>query len=500
MSTDQDVPAWSLPWGGREPRKWQAEAVPLALAAIESGKRGVVTAIMGSGKSIAQARLCALTAGRVVVTVPTVALVDQMAATIAEQCDPETVGRYFTHAKEADRRITVCCYPSLPQLVADPAFTPPDLWIADECHRTASETVTASIGAFAPKASIGFSATPFRADESEELALFDHEVYSYGAAQAMADGVVVRFDARPWTGAEKTDLDDACDAMIRGVLPEGPGLVNAKDIDNAEAYAARLTAAGIKAAAVHSRMDRTAVKATMDALKAGELACVVHVNMLSEGVDYPWLRWLCLRRPVQSRVRFCQEVGRVLRAYPGKTKAILLDPHDTLGRFSLSYEAILAGMGQDKPSNPFDDELEEAQELMRIAKEDKKQIAKLIKAWRRYLRALYFAGMGCGAIVVKVSSTSWRPSDPSESQLNYIGKGLAAMMRDTTIPIGHRKMLGEILHNARSMTRGDSSDMLSILFAFANARRERTDLWSKMLKTVAGDWRAQIDADSRSAA
>ena len=141
----------------------------------------------------------------------------------------------------------------------------------------------------------------------------------------------------PWQG-ESVDIDTACLAMIRDVMRSGPGLCNARDIVDAEAYAAILTANGIKAAAVHSRCNRADVTATMDRLKQGELACVVHVNMLAEGVDYPWLMWLCMRRPVQSRVRFCQEVGRVLRACDGKTKAILLDPHDLMNRFSLSYE------------------------------------------------------------------------------------------------------------------------------------------------------------------
>ena len=38
-------------------------------------------------------------------------------------------------------------------------------------------------------------------------------------------------------------------------------------------------------------------------------------SLLAEGVDLPWLEWLCLRRGAGSRVRLAQEVGRVVRTY-----------------------------------------------------------------------------------------------------------------------------------------------------------------------------------------
>jgi hypothetical protein len=74
--------------------------------------------------------------------------------------------------------------------------------------------------------------------------------------------------------------------------------------------------------------------------------------MLQEGVDLPWLRWLCLRRPAASRVRFAQEVGRVLRAAPGKAEAVIFDPHDLFASHALSYEAVLSGMAEESTATP----------------------------------------------------------------------------------------------------------------------------------------------------
>ena len=50
-----DKPAWL----GKEPRGWQAAALEKAEAALRQGKRGVVRACTGSGKSLLQAELVA---------------------------------------------------------------------------------------------------------------------------------------------------------------------------------------------------------------------------------------------------------------------------------------------------------------------------------------------------------------------------------------------------------------------------------------------------------
>lgn len=462
-------------WPTTTPRRWQAEALPLALASIKAKRRGVVSAVMGSGKSVLIAEVCASGKGRVVVTVPSIALVEQLHGTIAARCGAE-VGRYYTHAKEADKRVTICCLPSLPQMVADPAFTPPALWIADEAHKTEAPTVLASHSALQPVASLGFSATPFLADEDAALSLWQEIVYSYTAADAMADGVVVPVELLHWTGGEVA-LDVAAVAKIREVLHHGPGLANAVDIADAESFALVLQSHAIKALAIHSRLNRAEQAARIQALRDGEIAALVHVSLLTEGVDLPWLRWMAMRRPVGSRVRFCQEVGRLLRSSPGKDRAYLIDLHDLFGSFGLTYEAAL-GEGMAKAAKAKLPPDEQAAADVVDSDFGREPIA-AVKAWRRYLRTLVSAFAAAGIVEPKISGKAWRSCEPSDKQQGAVRWAMAGHKSDTNLPLAHRKALAVVAEHAAELNRGDVSDLLTIGFALRDRRKERL-AWPKL--------------------
>lgn len=465
-------------WGGVTPRAWQADALPKALAAIRAGERGIVRAIMGSGKSVMIAQVCASGRGRVLVTVPTMALVDQLAATIERRC-PGEVGRYYTHAKQAGERITIACMDSLPRLAVDPAWPgPPALWICDEAHKSESNTVLEANSAIQPLRAIGFTATPFRSKRTEELSLWTSIVYDYGVKEAMRDKVLVPYRLVHWQGGEAT-TDQACLQMIAD-LGMGHGLVNAANIEDAEAFARTLTGRGIPAQAVHSRRHPERNKATLEQLRTGALRCIVHVNMLSEGIDLPWLRWLCLRRPVGSKVRFCQEVGRVLRSAPGKTEAVLLDPMDLFNGFGLTYEAVLAGGAAPVGEPPeFGDAEADAIEAAR-QEPDGIRMAKQLAAWRAYLRRLYHGALVAGVIEQKIRGTSWRYEAPSPKQLDNVRHAVSGLSRDLFTPPRHRKLLAEIADHAIDMRRGDVSDLMTVCFALRDGRRSGESVWQRI--------------------
>jgi len=400
-------------WGGREPRAWQADALPLVLGAIEARVPSIVRAVTGSGKSVLIAEVIAsrlphLRAGEVIlVSTPTQALTAQLVDTIGVRVGRDLVGAYYQHARRVDTPVIVVCHASLygevdlvcPLCATVPAvgvrwLTGQDakdvraawvagvagalrtsrcldleahrnadvaslasgltralahrgltvaLHIADECHKTVTAAFGAHISHARPDALIGFTATPYRSKAEERLSHFDEVVYDYGLAQAIRDKVILLPTLIPYSGTSER-ANDACLEMILAHLerhPGSPGVVSADSIVDAEGYADLLSKAGVRAEAIHSRLARDEQVSLLERLRVGALDALVHVRLLVEGVDLPWLEWLCMRSASCSRVRFAQEVGRVVRSHQGKTQCWVMDVHDLWGKLSLDYEAVL---------------------------------------------------------------------------------------------------------------------------------------------------------------
>lgn len=313
-------------------RTWQTEALAALESAWGRNERPLLHACTGAGKSRLLAEICSRTMGKILLTTPTQALVDQLSATIAAHCGRGQVGRVYQYAYEPNRRIVVTCHNSLAKALSGASY---DVWLADEAHRlegddlrTIQQGITASLAA-------GLTATPFRGDQ-RGLQTWTELAYSYTSHDAVRDGVLVPWRVVRWDGTGTDDTDDIVAGWVRGA--GGRGIVSAVSISDAEEYAAKL---GSNAAAVHSRLPKSEITRRVKQLANGELQCLVHVNLLTEGIDLPWLEWLALRRRVSSPVRLVQEVGRVLRASPGKTHATLYDPHDALGALGLTHAAAL---------------------------------------------------------------------------------------------------------------------------------------------------------------
>jgi superfamily II DNA or RNA helicase len=372
-------------------RRWQAEALPLALAALTPERRGVIRAATGAGKSILQATLLKealpLLADdeHVVVTVPSQQLVEQLAGTLRAHLGEDQVGRYYASHKEL-RRVIVTCHPSLYRH-ADPAPYCADchpypgdvhltggravterqrlyahavagaegcahqehvtvaipcatsglatlglrvgLWLADECHKTEVDSVLNWALKAQPRLRLGFTATPWRGSERSQISSFEEVLYDYGPGHAIDDGVLhLPACVTPDATTAGLPLPEAVTELVRAHLARhpGPGVISTRTITECEELAAHLAAEGIRALPIHSRQDRATQEARITALRTGELDCLTYVSLLCEGVDFPWLEWLCLARPGTSRVRFPQEIGRVMRTCKGKHAAYVLDP------------------------------------------------------------------------------------------------------------------------------------------------------------------------------
>ncbi len=66
-------------------------------------------------------------------------------------------------------------------------------------------------------------------------------------------------------------------------------------------------------------------KAILARVASGETTVISNVGILCEGWDFPACRVLILARPTKSLIRHIQMSGRVLRPFPGKDRALILD-------------------------------------------------------------------------------------------------------------------------------------------------------------------------------
>lgn len=318
-------------------RRWQAECLPLAIQWLQDATdKPVIRAIMGAGKSEIIKRLAEHAAPLMPVVVATSRrrLVRQLEQQLG-------CGVYYGSKKRPDR-ITVTTYNSVAKLAGH--IESGALLICDECHRTDNDRMDRALDALQPAARIGLTATPGR------LAKWDRILYDYNAKQALADGVIVPWIAHTYAteSMEPVELDNACVEMTREAIGFGPTLVDAASIEDAERFAGMLQAGGIRAAAIHSKLPDRVSRDLPEKLRTGEIDALVHIDMLTEGADFPWLHCLVMRRPTASVIRFAQQVGRALRGCEGKEVAHLFDPLLMLDDFGLDFDAVFESDQSDE--------------------------------------------------------------------------------------------------------------------------------------------------------
>lgn len=463
------------------------ESAPVVMRAYHGHKHGIVRAATGSGKSVLLgliARSIPLTSRveRIVITVPTQTLIRQLKETFRSLQTP--VSAFYAEEKDIYHPILLTCNASVESLYR--TITRKKLhvtaWIADECHRTESPTMKAWAESWPDAWRLGCTATPHRATYRERLTLYDHLLYEYTAEQALADGVIVPPSILPYR-REQTPQGEACieailgEPQIRGL----PGLVSAWNIDDATFFAQKLSKAGCRAAPIHGEQPPHLQKRLIEALRRGTLGALVHVDLLTEGAVLPWLRWLCMRRAAKdratSRNRFIQEVGRVLRAYPGKNEALILDPHDLFNRLQLTYAAVLGQETEVRAEEAGQTDAEDARKgkhggrrgtegssaLERIAT---MEIAGALRE-RQVLRAMAMK-LRLQGLIPPTANALQRDQPPTREQIRALGVALRdAKEAEATVSPRIRTLLSHLAREGvrSELTAGDLEDLLGVLAA-----------------------------------
>ena len=218
--------------------RWQFEAL---ISWLRCGRRGIVEAVTGSGKTNVALAATADANRRglfVLVVVPSRVLMNQWALCLAEALPDCQIGRlgdnFSDEVNGCDILVTTRHSASTRHPL--PPTKAGGLIIADECHGFGGETLRQSL-IHDYQERLGLTATLERSDQAVEntlLPYFGGVCYRYDFGQAIADGVCaqprVAFTAVPLAEEERIEYDDIETSLVqaRQVLrtipdmPQGP--------------------------------------------------------------------------------------------------------------------------------------------------------------------------------------------------------------------------------------------------------------------------------------
>lgn len=270
---------------------------------------------------------------------------------------------------ELDRDLVFASIQTLsrPENLADPILSRFDYVVIDEFHHAAAQSYQRVLQVLAPRFLLGLTATPYRADNRDILALCNGNLaYQVGLFEAIAFGWLVPFryhgvaDVVTYTDDLLTTQKtyDTAKLTLRFNTPERVQAAIAKyrehdsraalgfcvSIAHADFMSDRFTAAGIPAASVHSgaaSMDRADA---IDALASGKLRVLFTVDLFNEGVDIPVVDLVMFLRPTESLTVFLQQLGRGLRLHEGKAHLTVLD---FIGNYRNAHYKLPILAGQD---------------------------------------------------------------------------------------------------------------------------------------------------------
>lgn len=249
------------------------------------------------------------------------------------------------------------------------AYFPKDVFdyiIVDEFHHAAAETYKKVLNYFQPKFLLGLTATPYRMDNEDILALCDDNLlfelnlpsaihrdvlcpYQYYGIYDEIDYSAIKMNNGTYDTKEleKSYGLHQREALVYEKYQEYGGthtLGFCVSINHAEKMAAYFREKGILAEALHSQStggrSREQVQA---AFRNEEVSVLFTVDMFNEGVDIKEVDTVMFLRPTESYVIFLQQLGRGLRKHEKKEKLTVID---FIGNYKRAHykPLLLAGM------------------------------------------------------------------------------------------------------------------------------------------------------------
>ncbi len=251
-------------------------------------------------------------------------------------------------------------------------ITDAKLVIVDEAHHTTAASylrILESLGCLAEDTevlTIGFTATPDRADGVGLGRVFEEIVFERNILDMIAQGYLVtpiglqvhlpadfaalHVRAGDFIDSETSELILKADGPQRIVeawqehAADRKTVGFAPTVKLAQAMRDAFRAAGVPSEMVWGEQDKDERKRVLGDLRSGACRVMMNCGVLTEGWDEPSIRCVVIARPTKSRSLYVQMLGRGLRTFMEKEDCLILDTVGTTSRHDLQNVASLFGV------------------------------------------------------------------------------------------------------------------------------------------------------------
>lgn len=222
------------------------------------------------------------------------------------------------------------------------------LIITDECHHGAAPTYRKIYDAFPDALNLGVTATLERGDGVGLGDVWEGVVYTRSILKMISEGHLadvrgktVDLAALDLSGVKRSGGDFQVGDLGRALeesdmaakLPlaykehatDRPGVVFTPTVATAHQVADSFNDAGIRTAVITGDTPRDERRGIFEDFRTGRVQVLANCMVLTEGFDAPWASCAVIARPTQSASLYTQMVGRVLRPWPGKADALVLN-------------------------------------------------------------------------------------------------------------------------------------------------------------------------------
>jgi superfamily II DNA or RNA helicase len=354
-----------------KPRRWQLEA----LAIWKHDLRGIVAVVTGGGKTLfgemcIEEFLRQYPHGRVVIIVPTTALLDQWFLSLQDdlKVSPEKIATYSGEGRAAEPGLINLVVINTARVIGESLSAGSDTFvIVDECHRAGSpENARALYGIH--RASLGLSATPER-DYDEGLQQYvvptlGEIIFRYTYEDARRDGVISPFDLvnvgvdllpreqiaydsltrRIAIAASKVDAGEDDGRLKRLLMQRASISANARmrvpatlrlvelargqrtivfheRVQAADSIHRLLQERGYSSTIYHTGINPVVRRDNLRLFRKGLFDVMVCCRALDEGLNVPEASAAVIASSTASNRQRIQRLGRVLRPAPDKERA-----------------------------------------------------------------------------------------------------------------------------------------------------------------------------------